>query len=344
MKILVLCDKFKGTISSKQIGKLCKDTFEKRHHQVDYFPISDGGDGFLDSINYNNSFLKVYCYVHDAYMNKFKTYFLQKGNTAYIEVAKVIGLRKNSSFDIINASSFGLGEIIKKALKNKATNFYIGLGGSLTNDGGIGMLLALGFKFENEKIIIPKTLLNKKIKFNIISDVTNHLLGKDGATYIFAPQKGATLDILPMLENKMTLWANYVNNYYKKDFTNLPSSGAAGGLGFAFLSVLKAKRYSGINFILNYLKIAKIVSKYDLIITGEGKIDKQSLTGKIVFEVLNKFNKKTIIICALNDLKTAYNHSNLQKIYSVVPEIANVELSKSKPIICLRKLLRTIQL
>lgn len=344
MNILVLSDKFKNTISSKKIGMLCKDVFEKQNHKVTYLPISDGGDGFLDSIGYYNDVVKVYCNTYDAYKNKIKTYYLRKDNIAYIEIAKIIGVRKNSSYGILNATSYGLGKVILHAIKNNVDTFYIGLGGSLINDAGLGMLLALGYKFDNDKIIIPDIIKNNKLTFHIISDVMNPLLGSNGATYVFSKQKGATEKQLPILEQNILNLSIKINKFYNIDYTNYPGAGAAGGLGYCFLSVFNASFHQGIDFILDYLQVDKIINDYDLIITGEGKIDNQSLNGKIVMEVVKKYHKPTILICAINELDTKPNDKNLIDIYSIVPTITNKKEALEKPTIYLKKLLETIRL
>ncbi len=344
MNILVLSDKFKNTISSKKIGSICKNVFEKQNHHVTYFPISDGGDGFLDSINYAHQMTKVYCSTYDADGHKIKTYYLRKDNIAYIEIAKIIGVRKNSSYDILNASSYGLGKVILHAIKNKADTFYIGLGGSLTNDAGYGMLLALGYQFNKDKILIPNIIKNKQLTFHIVSDVTNPLCGRNGATYVFSKQKGATKKQMPILENKILNLSTIINNYYHSDYTQFKGAGAAGGLGYCFLSVLNATFHLGIDFILDYLHIDEMINQYDLIITGEGKIDHQSLNGKIVMEILKKYHKPTLLICAINELKKKPKDKNLIDIYSIIPCIANQKEALEKPAICLKKLLKTIKL
>lgn len=344
MKILAIVDKFKNTLTSKQIGKICKKIFEKKGFNVDYIPISDGGDGFLDCINYKNNLQKIYCYAHSANGKRIKTYYYQLNDDIYIETAKIIGYRKDSTFDIKNASSYGLGEVIKKAIKNHGKNIYIGLGGTLTNDAGIGMFEALGFVFEKDKIIWPKLLLENNVSFHIISDVTNPLIGPNGATYMFAKQKGATKNDLPILENKIKNFSLYINKILNNCYNNLPAAGAAGGLGFAFLSVLKAQYHHGINFMLDYLNIKNILPSYDIVITGEGQIDTQSLYGKTVFEILNYCQKKTIIICAINKIKTKIYNNNIIGLYSIVPSNATKEQSLKNPKFYLEKLLKNIKI
>ena len=339
MKVLAIIDKFKGTISSKSLGKITKDVLTSKNHNVDYYSISDGGDGFLESINQNKNLKRKYVYVLDALSNKRKVSYLIDNEKAYIEVAKIIGKNKDNKLDIYNATTYGVGQVILHAINNKAKEFYVGLGGSITNDGGKGMLEALGFKIIDNKIINNMNINLDEIKFNIVSDVNSPLLGDNGATYMFSKQKGAKDSDLIILENKMKDYSNLITSYINKDYSNHQGSGAAGGLGFAFLSILKAKYIKGIDFILDYLNIDNIINEYDLIITGEGKVDDQSLNGKIVFEIINRYKKECIIVCAINECK-----DNKYKIYSIVEDIATVEESTKHPKKCFKKLIQSIKI
>lgn len=338
MKILVLIDKFKGTISSNKLGSVAKNILTNKNRIVDYFPISDGGDGFLDTINFTERLNKKYCYAHNALGIVKKVPYYTSGHDVYIEVAKIVGFEKNIIFDIYNATSYGVGEVIVDAIKKGGKNFYIGLGGTICNDCGKGMLKALGFDFENN--IINNSLIDfSNMRFNIISDVTNPLLGKKGATYTFAKQKGATEKDFPILEKRNRDFSKLVSKYLNFDYTKCKGAGAAGGLGFAFLSALKATYHSGIDFTLNYLNIHSIVNDYDLIITGEGKIDNQSLNGKVAMKILNSFNKPTILVCGINELTNINNIPNLNGIYSIVPLFASKKMSLKKPLYYYKRLI-----
>ena len=334
MNILVLIDKFKNSLSSSTLGYLCKSTLS--NHNVDYFPISDGGDGFLQTIlAKNNNIKKRDIRVYDALKKKKSIEYLIDGDKAYIEIAKIIGYNKEKKLDIYNATSFGVGQVILDAIKQNVKKFYIGLGGTITNDGGKGMLEALGFNFNENSIINNLNIDFSKYQFNIISDVNNPLLGNNGATYVFSKQKGAKESDFVILERRLEDFSNLVTNYVNNDYTNHLGSGAAGGLGFAFLSILKAKYISGINFTLDYLNIDQIIDNYDLIITGEGKVDKQSLNGKIVFEIANRYKKDTLILCAKKTIQQ-------DNIYSIVPSIADTYHSKKYPVFYFKKLLKSI--
>ena len=337
MNIIVLIDKFKGTLSSNTLGKITKSTLSKKGHNVDYFPISDGGNGFLQTIMFNKNVRKKYATVNDALNNKIKAMYLMENQNVYIEVAKIIGINKHRKYDIYNATTYGIGQIIIDAIKKGGKNFYIGLGGSITNDGGKGMLEALGYQFLDNIIINNSSIDFNKYNFNIVSDVNNPLLGKNGATYMFSKQKGAKSKDLVPLENKMEQFHKLVKKHLDKDYSNYKGAGAAGGLGYGFLSMLNAKYHKGIDFTLAYLKIDSIINNYDLIITGEGKVDNQSLNGKVVFEILKKYNKPTIIVCAINKS----DDKNLN-IYSIVNEKVSIKDSLNNPVRNYIKLLNNI--
>lgn len=339
MKILAIIDKFKGTISSKTLGKITKDVLTSNNNQVDYYCISDGGDGFLDAINQNKNLKRKYVYVLDALSKKKKVSYLIDKEKVYIEVAKIIGKNKENKYDIYNATTYGVGQVINHALKNNGKEFFIGLGGSITNDGGKGMLEALGLKMVDNRVINNININLNEIKFNIISDVNCPLLGNNGATYMFSMQKGAKQTDLKSLEEKMKSFSEIIFLYTNKDYSYLPGSGAAGGLGFAFLSILNANYVKGIDFVLDYLNIDEKISEYDLIITGEGKVDSQSLNGKIVFEIINRYKKDTIVVCAINECK-----DKSQKIYSIVDDIANKKESMKHPKKCFKKLIESIKI
>ncbi len=340
MKALVIIDKFKGTLSSKKLGQETAKALNKEGYESIFIPISDGGDGFLQSILFQHPLKKHYCKVIDAYGKTKKTFYLMNHDEVYIEVAKIIGLCKKRKPNILRSSSYGVGQVIMDAIYHGGTKFYIGLGGSMTNDGGKGMLEALGYSFDNNEMNYNGKINFQNLQFHIISDVTNPLLGSTGATYVFAKQKGAQQKDLLLLENKMQNFKDIVACFVEQDYSNHKGAGAAGGLGFAFLSVLKASYHLGLNFLLTYHHVFEISQECDFIITGEGKIDSQSLNGKVAFEILKQFQKPTFMVCGINEISFQNLPNNLLAIYSIVPNFANEELSMKKPLYCYRKLLK----
>ena len=368
MKVLTIIDSFKGTITSKKLGEIVKEELEAKDHSVDVIPVADGGDGFCDAIedifisqNIKYKINKVE--VKDPLFRKISSYYLVDTNNkiAYIELAKASGLNLLSSDELnpLITSTYGFGELISDAIKKKYKKIVLGIGGSATNDAGCGMLEALGVKFYNGNGDLITQINNtdvgtveylddldfkekiKDIEFVVLSDVTNPLLGDNGATYVFSPQKGAKKEDLEYLESNIFNFAKL-----NKTYINAPGSGAAGGVGYALLTYCNAKLYSGIDYILDLINYDDLVKKYDLVITGEGKIDNQSLDGKVIFRISNRsINKKVIIVCGVNELDSIdLKLYNVDAIYSVVNNKTTREESLSNPEYYFRQMIRNIEL
>lgn len=337
MKILVLIDSFKGTITSKRLGEIFKE--ELKNHDVDSFCIADGGDGFLDSISENVKLYKENTTVSDPLFRKIDSYYLVNNDTAYIELAKASGINliQANMLNPFITTTYGFGEMINDAINKGYKNIILGIGGSATNDCGSGMLEALGGIFNKSKltnlcnyklhdvISYDNTVINSKIKdvnVVVLSDVTNPLLGPLGATYVFSRQKGAKEEDLETLENNIKNFSSLNEKYI-----NHPGSGAAGGVGYATITYLNAKIVSGIDYILDLIDYDNIINDYDLIITGEGKIDSQSLDGKVISSILKRSkDKKVILVCAINELK-----SKIDNVYSVCDGKITPKMSLENP-------------
>lgn len=366
MKVLGIVDSFKGTLSSLEIGKILKEELAKKKIEVDYITISDGGEGFLDTIEYLFGLDRVYINTLDPLNREIETYYLycKKSNTAYIELAKASGisLLKPEEYNPFITNTFGLGKVILDAIQNGIKNIILGIGGSSTNDGGSGLLEALGGEFYDNENNLVKNISNSKlnslksikldkfknitkdINFLVVSDVSNPLLGKFGATSTFAMQKGAKFADLSILEVNMANYSNLIEKTNKRKFQDMPGSGAAGGVGFAMLAMFDAKIVSGIDYILDLISFSKIKINYDYIITGEGKIDKTSLFGKVVFKIAEKANPvKVILITAILDLTLEeLKAKGIYEVYEIVGKLANQEESLKQPTKYLRQLVNLI--
>jgi len=356
MKVLILIDSFKGSISSSTLGKLMQESLSEVNIESQYFPISDGGDGFLDAIENIVDTKREYLHVHDPLGKVINTYYLTNSNTAYIEVAKASGLTLVDKLKPDKANTYGFGELILDAVNKGYKKIILGIGGSATNDAGAGMLEALGVKFYDDanqeiKAIIPESLakitkinhegLTNKIKdinFTVLSDVNNPLLGENGATKVYGPQKGIKRDELNLYEEKINHFARMVTSVIGKDLTSYPGSGAAGGTGFSLKAFFEPTFTSGANFLLDLLRYKTIEKNYDYIITGEAKIDQQSLSGKVVSSILNNTDsKKVIIVCAVNELTI-----DKYKIFSITPSLATKEESLNNPVETYKKLTKEV--
>lgn len=363
MKALIMIDSFKGTITSKRLGEITQEEMSKKGIDSKYYPIADGGDGFLDAIEVFLKLKKVDIKCLDPLYREIDSYYLydEDNKTAYIELAKTSGINlvKKEELNPYVATTFGLGQMIESAISNGSKKIVLGVGGSATNDGGLGMLEALGVKFFNKDNEEMSHLSNKdmrnivridnsnfkkkiaKVKFLVLNDVTNPLLGENGATYVFSPQKGAKSEDLAVLESNMKYYSLVVSNLFGIDKSNYPGCGAVGGCGYALMTFCKAKFIPGIEYLLDLLEKNQDVDDYDMIITGEGKIDSQTLNGKVVSGISNRFkNKKIVLVCAINELENKNDFNG--EIYSVVPSVATSEESMAHPEECYCRLIEGI--
>lgn len=348
MKILVISDSFKGSLSSLKIGNIIKS--ELKEHEVDIIPLSDGGEGFMGAVNSFKKLEIIKVNTYDAVLREIEVEYAVCKSRAFIELAKVCGLSmlEENKRNPLYTSTYGLGIVIDDAINRGYKDIYIGIGGSSTNDIGIGLLTALGLYTNNKalnnndlrEIVSINTLeLNNKlkdIKITIVSDVDNELLGEKGATYTFALQKGAK--DLHVLENNIKTFIELVNDntyIYKK------GAGASGGVGYGLMRFAKALYIKGIDFILDNIKYNEIHNKYDLIITGEGKIDEQTMHGKAIKGIIDRTidKEKIIVICGINEMTTDLG----VQIYEIVPSISSLSESLKEPEKNLRKLIRSIK-
>ena len=354
MNILVIPDKFKGSLSASQLVNAITKGINRcdSSHQVQSIIASDGGEGFLEAIQ------QVYTPIEYINMDTVNPLgvkitagylFDAKDQTAYIELAEASGLilLDESERDCLHTSTFGTGLQIKHAINNGAKNIYIGLGGSATNDGGTGILRALGFKFfdkndqaiktnggnlaEIDKIESPNQGY-KNIRFFAVNDVNNKLLGNSGATFVYALQKGAKEKDLPNLESGISNLFHKSKILYS-DLKDLPGFGAAGGTCFGLATFINAKIITGIDFLFQLHQLDQVLMQdnIELIITGEGKIDKQTLHGKFIqgiTTIAKQHQIPVIAICGISNLdKKLKNKLGLKKIYPI--KTANISVKES---------------
>lgn len=357
--VLVICDSFKGSLSSKEVGEVISSALNDKGLKSDFITISDGGEGFLDAvISDKQNLTEFYEYGFDCFFrpNKCRYLYSESEKTAYFELAEVVGLCKikpeeKSPFA---ASTYGLGVVIRKAIeKHEIKKIILGIGGSASTDAGAGMLEALGAKFydanknlitklNNEKLGLVEfinlkdiNILFKDIEFLTLTDVTNPLLGENGAAYVYGPQKGAlTKEIIEGLEANVAKFSKIATSCLGHDYSATPGAGAAGGVGFGTQAFLSAKLVSGIETILKDIHFEKIVKKYDQIITGEGRIDEQSFQGKVASGILSYEPKNLLFVVALSEVANPK-----YKILSIVPTVATAEESMAHPKEMLKKLI-----
>ena len=311
--ILVCSDSFKGSLSSKDIGDIFT-TIAKEYEGVNItsVPIADGGEGTLDAIYSSGEYKYKEIQCSNPLFQKITAKYLVNKDTAIIEMAQASGLTlipyKEGNAAI--TSSFGTGELILDAINSGCKNIYITVGGSATNDGGIGALSALGYEFldKDNNILKPigenlakiafinteKAVNTKGIKFTIIADVDNPLVGEMGATFFYGKQKGAVGDIATKLENGMINYANVIEKQFREHFHDKKGAGAAGGISTGLMAFLDADIKSGIDTVLELIHFDDFLKDTDAIVTGEGCIDAQSVHGKAISGVINKAKNKNI--------------------------------------------------
>jgi glycerate kinase len=319
MKILIAPDKFKGSLSARDVAENIalglRDVL--RDGKIAIAPMADGGEGTAEVIcdALGGSWLK--CEAHDSFGREIDARYawIADRKLAVLEMSEAAGMWRLSrdERDPLRADTFGVGEMILNAAQHGAREMIVGLGGSATNDGGFGMARALGFRFDYEheqeheqkatcllhlaKIAKPKDLTLPKIIAAV--DVRNPLLGENGATRVFGPQKGAVDDKIDNLERALAKLADIVSKEFGVDYRDEPGAGAAGGLGFGLMSFCGARIRPGFDVVAEAVRLGSKMKDVDLVITGEGSLDRQTLEGKTpagVARLARKLGKQVFAI------------------------------------------------
>lgn len=334
MKILIAPDSFKESLNALEVCRAIKSGFTQIFPDADYtlLPMADGGEGTSAVLSYALGGRWKEVRVHNPMMQPIiAKYLLLPDATAVIEIAQACGLHLLTANhrNPLSTSSFGVGEMIADALEEGVKRIIIGLGGSSTNDAGLGMLMALGIMFydyDGDSLAqgglqlarlqqIDETKFNPKVLdtvFAVACDVTNPLCGPLGASAIFGPQKGANLEQVAMLDNALDNFATICSQHFdNKDSQNIAGAGAAGGLGFALMTFCNAKLQSGFDTVATAVNLAHHIASADLVITGEGKLDAQTSMGKVasgVSQLAKAHNKPVIAICgSVDPVETTQN-------------------------------------
>ena len=350
---ILVPDSFKGTLSAIEVCNIMKSSIKNLYKDANIIsvPVADGGEGTVDAFLYALGGEKKSAWVSDAFNEQkiLAHYAMLKDDIAVIEMATCAGLPLvKNRLEPDKTTTFGVGELIIDAVNSGAKKIILGLGGSATNDGGCGMAAALGVKFKDEQDqeFIPtggtlsqiyKIDMNniyskiKDVEFVSMCDVDNPLCGKLGASAVFAPQKGADEDMVRLLDEGLAHLAKIIKRDLHIEVKDIKGAGAAGGLGAGSIAFLQSKLTKGIDVILDTIKFDELVSKADIVFTGEGKFDSQSLHGKVVMGVANRSQKyKTPVIVVTGaigeNIQEAYN-KGITAIFSINKE--PMEFSKS---------------
>lgn len=290
MKTILAIDSFKGCMSSSEVEETIAGVLNKNGVETLCLPMSDGGEGMLPVFTSVMSGTLEPVYIHDQMMRRVDAqYGVMPDGTAIIEVAQACGLTlvKEEERNPMRSTTYGVGELLSRAIKRGCRNFIIGLGGTGTSDAGIGMIRALVDIFARGKSFDEalKTELGE-CRFTLASDVDNPLCGKNGAAHVYAPQKGATPEMVEQLDRRARLFAEKSALHFGFDKSNEPGAGAAGGLGYAFMQYLGAEMKSGADLLLDLTDFNGKIKDADLIMTGEGSADRQTLMGKLPQRIL----------------------------------------------------------
>ena len=345
MKVVVAIDSLKGSLSSMEAGLAIKEGVLAAQPDAEVIvkPLADGGEGTTDALiegmNGERIDLTVTGPMHtpvDAYYG-----YLRETNTAVMEMASAAGITlvPDKEKNPLLATSYGVGEMIIDAIQRGCRNFIIGIGGSITNDGGIGMLKALGVRFLDEKgedageggqalakdACIDLSGLNPLLKechIQVACDVNNPLCGESGSTYVYGPQKGVTEDMKKTLDEAMAHFARVTSESLENDYMNTPGAGAAGGLGFAFLAYVGATLTPGIELILDAVGLEDELSGADVVVTGEGRLDFQTAMGKApvgVARLAKKYNARVVAFAgSVTKEATACNKEGIDAFFPIL--------------------------
>jgi glycerate kinase len=322
MKIILAPDKFKGSLTGMQFCAAAEEGLKEilPNTEIIKLPLSDGGDGTIEILEYHLKGQRVTVKVNDPLFRVIEASYLYMDtiDTAFIEMAEASGmyLLKPEEQNCFHTTTLGTGDLILDAINKGAKTIILGIGGSATNDCGMGMAIALGYKFKDKDGVelspIGKNLSKisainsdnvigalKSIDFKVACDVINPLYGEDGAAYIYGPQKGASKDEIKELDNGLKNISKLFKKQFDMDVQNIKGAGAAGGMGAGTSVFLNAKLLSGIDLVKDLIGFDSKIKDADWIITGEGKLDSQTLSGKTIDGVIASAKKQNIPVAAL---------------------------------------------
>ena len=355
MKIVVASDSFKGSLSSLEVAQAVQIGVRQvlPDSEVVTVNVADGGEGTVEAIVQSLNGEIVVADVSDPLGRKITARYGIVKNTAVIEMAAASGLPllAKEERDPWRTSTFGTGELIMDAIRRGCRQFLIGIGGSATNDAGIGMLYAIGFRFYDKEDIliedccggrmediarIDDSLVAEEVRqsvFTIACDVDTPFCGAEGAAPVFAPQKGADAEMVKNLDLGMQSLAQVIANTYGIDLVSIAGTGAAGGMGGAFYAFLGAKLQKGINMVLDAINFDTIINGADLVVTGEGKIDFQTAKGKTAAGVLMRAKAKNIPVIAIGgcvEMCDDLSQMGFAGIYPILEENVPLEVAMQR--------------
>lgn len=349
MKILIAPDKFKGSLSALEVCRAIESGLKKRGEKtvVRAHPMADGGDGSLAILSGYLDLKSQIIQTIDPLGREISAEYFTSSKAAFIEVASASGLvlLDKKERNPLKTSTLGTGKMIADALTKGYQQIYLFLGGSATNDAGMGIASALGCQFLDveHKILAPiggnlaevkhikfGTQFDlKNIQLTLLCDVTNPLFGIKGAAHVYAPQKGANLDQVKYLDDGLRNFSRLIHHQFSKDVSSIPGSGAAGGISAGLMGLLGAKIKKGFEVISQLTDLEKQIQWADGVISGEGKLDPQSLQGKVidgVARLCKKHKKPLTLLVGKNELKTQdLQHLNIKDVFSISEQAKDID-------------------
>lgn len=356
MKTVIAMDSFKGSISSLEAGNAVSAGIRRVFSDADIIikPVADGGEGTTEALVSGLNGRLCEAEVSDPLGRKIAAkYGVLPNNTVVIEMASASGLTllTGNECDPTHTTTFGTGELILSAIRNGYRNFIIGIGRSATNDGGIGCLQALGFGMLDDNgrqvgfgaeglsqlVEINDTNVITELKdcsFKVACDVTNPLCGENGCSAVFATQKGAKSEMIPIMDRYLRNFADLTKMYNATASPDTPGTGAAGGLGFALMYYLNAEFESGVDLIINETKLADAIKEADVVITGEGCLDSQTAMGKApigIARIAKKYNKSVIAFGgAVKSGAELCNQNGIDAYFPILRTVSTLEQAMDK--------------
>ena len=352
MKVLVAIDSLKGSLSSLEAGNAVADGIGRacRDAEVLVRPLADGGEGTVEALALGMNGRVEKILVKGPLGEPVEAVYgiIDDSKTAIIEMSAAAGITlvPREKRNPLYTTTYGVGEMIADAIQKGCRNFIVGIGGSATNDGGVGMLQALGYQFlDQEGRQIPygakglaaiDRICDQKVlpelaqcHFRVACDVTNPLCGEEGCSAVFGPQKGATPAMVTEMDHWMAHYAALTCEKYKRADRMIPGTGAAGGLGFAFLSYTNAVLESGVKIVLEETKLESYVKDADFVVTGEGRLDGQTVMGKApigVAHIAKKYGKRVIAFsgCVTDDASVCNEHG-IDAFFPILRRVCTLE-------------------
>lgn len=352
MNITIAIDSFKGSLTTVQAAEAIKRgiKFAMADANVSICPMADGGEGTVDAIVSAAGGTIVTCKVCGPLGKRVEASYgiIESRRTAIIEMAAASGITLigESERNPMHTTTYGVGELIRDAISKGCRKFVVGIGGSATNDGGVGMLQALGFSFTDvsgdevpygaqgvgmiasvsAEGAMPEL---SECEFCIACDVKNPLCGPDGCSAIYGPQKGADADMIKLMDSYLGSYASVTKSFNPNADSSYPGAGAAGGLGFAFMAYLGARLSSGIELVMSETGLEEYIKNSDVVITGEGRLDGQSCMGKTpvgVASLAKKYNKPVIAFSgSVTDDATECNNHGIDAFFPILRKICTLD-------------------